>query len=144
MACLPNSTWHMQMLVSNQGSHLPHHKMHVWFGLSIRITMKQNTKNGYWSHHQNSAFPVHCQFMVNKGDKKIINIPLNNIIFTTILYFIYRLEITPFYNPFCICWLWCTAHQMGFIHNILETHIIEHNVKIHLSAPWRHIGEVDV
>lgn len=144
MACLPHSTWHMQMLISNQHSHLPHHKMHVCFGLSYAEPWDKTPRYGYWSHNQNSAFPVHCQFMVNKCDKKIINIPLNNIIFTTLLYFIYHLEITPFYKPFCICWLWCTAHQMGFIHNILETLIIKGKVKFPLSAPWRHIGEVDV
>jgi len=143
MACLPHSTWHMQMLIWNQRSHSPHHKMHVCLGLPYAEPRNKTPRCGYWPHHQNSAFPFHCQFMVNKYDKKIINIPLNNTIFTTLLYFIYHLEITPFYNPFCICWLWCTAHQMGFIH-ILETLIIKGKVKFPLSAPWRCTGEVDV
>ena len=99
-------------------------KMHVCFGLSYAEPWNKTPRYGYWSHHQNSPFPVHCQFMVNKCDKKIINIPLNNIIFTILLYFIYHLEITPFYSPFCTWWLLCTARQMGFIHNILESPLL--------------------
>lgn len=99
--------------------------IYIYMGLSYAEPWNKRPGYWYWTHHENSAFPVHCQFIVNQCDKKIINIPLNNILFTTLCYFICHLKITPSYKPFLICWAWCTAHQMGFMDNLLETLIIK-------------------